>query len=229
MYTLMTQHELEAMLDRTGMDFVDDIEKQNSMYNLPINEDPTLDDLQKPNGEHEKAYDRIRGFLKTMRDEIHEGVDIRTMLEIVEAAEAGDLQPVSEMGDFDLSEEKLVAFHTLASNDVAEAKKQVLVDIADWLADMTVYIRSEAMKFGIPLEAVQQVVMASNFSKLPSDGIPVHDENGKFLKDMTNFVPPENAIYTLLFDESLGDEVDLEDDAEDFEDEDDEDDEEFKD
>ena len=36
-------------------------------------------------------------------------------------------------------------------------------------------------------------------TKLGSDGIPTHDENGKFLKDMTNFIPPEPAIKSIIF------------------------------
>jgi hypothetical protein len=80
----------------------------------------------------------------------------------------------------------------------AEVEERILVNIADWFADIAVYNRSEAMKFGIPLEAVQQIVMGSNFTKLGEDGNPIKDENGKFLKG-PNFIPPEEAIHALLF------------------------------
>lgn len=209
MYKLMNVDKLAKMMEATHVEFAEDIEKQNKMYRLPINDVPTLDKLTKPNGAREAASTRITGFLKTLSDEISEGKDI---LEFLHAIEEG--AGISEHSFVTLDPKmlpKAQELFDLSRANPEEAKKQVLVDIADWLADMVVYIRSEAMKFGIPLEAVQQVVMASNFSKLPSDGIPVHDENGKFLKDMTNYVPPEDAIYTLLFDPNLEAEEEFDD------------------
>lgn len=72
-----------------------------------------------------------------------------------------------------------------------------LVGIADLLADVVVYCRSEALKYGIPLEAVLQVVMDSNESKLDANGDPIYDENGKFLKG-PNYWKPEPKIKDLL-------------------------------
>jgi len=228
MYQLMNVDDVVERLESTHTEFVEDILKQNEMYRLPINESPTLDKLHKPNGAPETPVARITGFLKTLSDEIQEGQDILCYLRSIEEATGDTHLTATASTTVNVAVmEKCHALYEVASTDAEEAKKQVLVDLADWLADMVLYIRSEAMKFGIPLEAVQQAVMASNFLKLPSDGIPVHDENGKFLKDMTNYVPPENMIYTLMFDPDFRDleaedESDLEDDDGDSESFDDE-------
>ena len=74
---------------------------------------------------------------------------------------------------------------------------EILTSIADWLGDITVYCRSEAMKYGIPLEQVLDIIMDSNESKLGADGKPIHDANGKFLKG-PNYWKPEPKIKDLL-------------------------------
>ena len=73
----------------------------------------------------------------------------------------------------------------------------VLVSIADLLGDVIVYCRSEAMKYGLPLEKVLNVIMDSNESKLDGDGNPIYDSNGKFLKG-PNYWKPEPKIKALL-------------------------------
>ena len=73
----------------------------------------------------------------------------------------------------------------------------VLVALADLLGDVIVYCRSEALKYGLPLEDVLKIIMASNESKLGADGKPIHDENGKFLKG-PNYWRPEPQIKQLL-------------------------------
>lgn len=73
----------------------------------------------------------------------------------------------------------------------------VLVAIADWLADITIYCRSEAMKYGIPLEEVIDIIMESNMSKLGEDGEPIKDKRGKVLKGV-NYWKPEPKIKDLL-------------------------------
>ncbi len=73
----------------------------------------------------------------------------------------------------------------------------VLVAVADVLGDMIVYCRSEALKYGIPLEEVLAVIMDSNESKLGADGKPIYDGNGKFLKG-PNYWKPEPKIKELL-------------------------------
>lgn len=72
-----------------------------------------------------------------------------------------------------------------------------LTDLADWFADMIVYIYSEATHCGIPLTEVLHIVMDSNESKLGEDGKPIKDERGKFLKG-PNYWKPEPKIRELL-------------------------------
>lgn len=73
----------------------------------------------------------------------------------------------------------------------------VLTAIADLLGDVVVYCRSEALKYGLPLEGVLDVIMDSNESKLGADGNPIYDANGKFLKG-PNYWKPEPRIKALL-------------------------------
>lgn len=73
----------------------------------------------------------------------------------------------------------------------------VLVAVADLLGDVIVYCRSEALKFGLPLEEVLAIIMDSNESKLGVDGKPIYDANGKFLKG-PNYWKPEPRIRELL-------------------------------
>ena len=77
------------------------------------------------------------------------------------------------------------------------AALDVAVAIADLLGDITVYCRSEALKYGLPLEEVLDVIMDSNESKLGADGKPIYDANGKFLKG-PNYWKPEPRIKALL-------------------------------
>ena len=71
------------------------------------------------------------------------------------------------------------------------------VAIADVLGDIIVYCRSEALKYGLPLEDVLDIIMDSNESKLGADGKPIYDANGKFLKG-PSYWKPEPRIKALL-------------------------------
>ena len=86
-----------------------------------------------------------------------------------------------------------IAAQMAAGADAAE----VLTAIADLLGDVIVYCRSEALKYGLPLEDVLDVIMDSNESKLDADGNPIYDANGKFLKG-PNYWKPEPRIKALL-------------------------------
>ena len=77
------------------------------------------------------------------------------------------------------------------------APADIAVAIADVLGDIIVYCRSEALKYGLPLEDVLDVIMDSNESKLGADGKPIYDANGKFLKG-PNYWKPEPKIRALL-------------------------------
>ncbi len=73
----------------------------------------------------------------------------------------------------------------------------IAVAVADLLGDIMVYCRSEALKYGLPLEEVLDVIMDSNESKLGADGKPIYDANGKFLKG-PNYWRPEPKLKKLL-------------------------------
>ena len=105
--------------------------------------------------------------------------------------------------------ERLVKFKATLLDEVHEiddiaamveqgaAPADVLVAIADLLGDVMFYCRSEALKYGLPLEQVLDVIMDSNESKLGADGKPIYDGNGKFLKG-PNYWKPEPKIKTLI-------------------------------
>jgi hypothetical protein len=179
------------------------IKRMNEMYSLPINEYPTLDELG------ESPVDRVTGFLKTFRNEIIEGHDIQAYLIVRDLLNSGvhvseevirDIVSKLNIGDPAWADKLVNGIITLvAAGDADEYDRQVLVALADWFADITVYVRSEAMKFGIPLEAVLNVVMGSNFTKLNADGSVTKDANGKVQKG-PNFVAPERHIYATLFE-----------------------------
>lgn len=78
-----------------------------------------------------------------------------------------------------------------------KTKLDSLTELADWYGDMVVYIMSEAIRNGIPLMEVLQIIMESNMTKLGEDCKPIKDKNDKFLKG-PNFVAPEPAIKELL-------------------------------
>jgi NTP pyrophosphatase (non-canonical NTP hydrolase) len=83
----------------------------------------------------------------------------------------------------------------LAKNGAPQS--DILVAMADLLGDIIVYCRSEALKYGLPLEDVLDIIMDSNESKLGADGKPIYDANGKFLKG-PNYWKPEPKIKALL-------------------------------
>jgi predicted HAD superfamily Cof-like phosphohydrolase len=105
--------------------------------------------------------------------------------------------------------ERLVKFKATLMDEVHEideivklaqagaAPAEVATAIADLLGDVIVYCRSEALKYGLPLEDVLDVIMDSNESKLGADGKPIYDANGKFLKG-PNYWKPEPRIKALL-------------------------------
>ena len=85
----------------------------------------------------------------------------------------------------------------VAMAERGDSEVDIAVALADLLGDLTVYCRSEALKYGIPLESVLELIMDSNESKLGADGRPIYDDNGKFLKG-PNYWRPEPKIKHLL-------------------------------
>jgi hypothetical protein len=182
-YKTLTQPALAALLATTSpYSFKFNISKMHDIYRLPKNTEPTL-------AVGEDPVKRLDGFFKTLSDEALE-YNIR---------DPKDPEKPS-------IREKLIAYQAMTLSqftveEIEHARQEVLTDLADWLGDMTVYIRSEAMKFGLPLEDVLDAIMGSNFTKVKggASGTPTYDANGKVLKDLSAFVPPEDAIKTIMF------------------------------
>lgn len=130
-------------------------------------------ELEVNDGPVNLGADRLVKFTKTIMGEATEGMD--AALSVHAATERAAEDGVS----FD------------------EDELDALTEVADWLGDMMVFIRSEALKWGIPLEEVLTIIMASNESKLGADGKPIKDANGKFLKG-PNYWKPEPKIKELL-------------------------------
>jgi hypothetical protein len=192
--------ELNLTVDQL---FVWQIMKMNQMYGLPMNRYPTLDNL------NESPVVRMQGFMKTLQKEMEEGKEILAAMvyrewllkdvEVTGEHLAGLVAKV-EISD-DKTAKKVISFlsqYTVKAQ-VEELSRQILVQLGDWLGDMNVYNRSEAMKYGIPLESVLACIMGSNFTKLGEDGEPIKDDNGKVLKG-PNFLPPEDHIYATMFE-----------------------------
>lgn len=166
------------------------VEKMNEMYQLAINEKPTLP---------AKPADRLEKFRRTM---INEVLEIDAIMELARNpySKAG-LSIIANTFCLDMKNpEQFEEVQALAGNPEA-VNMAIMVAMADVLADITVYCRSEALKFGIPKETILDIVMDSNESKLGEDGLPIYDENKKFLKG-PNYWQPEPKIRELF--ERLG-------------------------
>ena len=194
-------HEFEATGLHPSQYHLWAIKRMNTMYSLPINTTPSLDKL------NESPVQRMTGFLKTLREEMDEGLEILAMLVVREMREDGDaVTPeivrnlIQSLG---IKDEKranglMLSMQSMVSMDHQEYSEEVLVNIADWLGDMKVYIDSESLKYGIMLSPVLACIMGSNFTKLNERGAVIKDANGKVQKG-PNFTPPEEAIRAVLF------------------------------
>jgi len=118
--------------------------------------------------------DRIQSFKSILQKEIEELDDIFINKDI-------EYQFSSQLEKGILSEEVLDSY----------------VALADLLGDVVVYCFSEAARHGIEMGPVLYEIMKSNFTKLGEDGLPIKDENDKFLKG-PNYVPPEKGIKERL-------------------------------
>lgn len=198
-------HEFEATGLHPSQYHLWAIKRMNTMYSLPINTTPSLDKL------NESPVKRMTGFLKTLRDEMDEGLEILSMLVIREMRQAGDtVTPdviqnlIHSLGikDPKRAKDTFEQIISMIANDTDRYhdtySEDVLVAVADWLGDMKVYIDSESLKYGIMLSPVLACIMGSNFTKLNERGEVIKDANGKVQKG-PNFTPPEEAIRAVLF------------------------------
>ena len=68
--------------------------------------------------------------------------------------------------------------------------------VYDSLVDQQVVNDGFANLLGLDMYAGMQEVYASNMSKLGEDGKPIYREDGKVMKNLTTYVPPDLAkIY----------------------------------
>ena len=194
-------HEFEATGLHPSQYHLWAIKRMNTMYSLPINTTPSLDTLG------ESPVKRMAGFLKTLRDEMDEGLELLALLMVREMRDED--QPVTPevvnqivqsvgIRDTARAQKTVAQINALLSEDRDSYSEEVLVGIADWLGDMKVYIDSESLKYGIMLSPVLACIMGSNFTKLNDRGEVIKDANGKVQKG-PNFTPPEEAIRAVLF------------------------------
>lgn len=207
MYKNLTKEQLDNVLSTTSPhSFAFNISRMNRIYKLPINTAPTLAESNLG----ENAISRLTKFQKTLTEELAEfdtapvgKFSIKEKLERLATLNKiidniANLDATRASISSRLKELGLAGFPNPNLNEVYEEMHQeCLTDIADWLGDIIVYCRSEAMKFGIPLEQVLEAIMGSNFSKVGA--VPQYDANGKVMKDLSRFVPPEDAIHTIMF------------------------------
>lgn len=154
------------------MSFQEQLVAFNEMYGLPVNEVP-----------QDLGLKRLLDFKKALTDEVAE------LDEIIENAKLIDAMTKLEQQNLEDGE--------LVPSNRAELTLKMMTDLADFLVDVQVYCGSECLKWGIPMEAVQHIVMASNMSKLGADGKPVVDDRGKVEKG-PNYWKPEPLIAQAL-------------------------------
>ena len=100
----------------------------------------------------------------------------------------------------DLGTLRIYEFESVMHEELSELRKaresegeERLVQLADLLADIIVYTKSEARRWGIPLAEIFNIVMDSQASKVV-DGKPVKSPDGsKFIKG-PDYVGPEERI-----------------------------------
>jgi len=190
------------------------IVRMNTMYTLPINESPTIKDEYL----NEPPEARLQKFLGVLSDEISEGHEILALMQARRASHENvditeqDVTNLATSNGVSAKRAKATAetfmkayLHDKSTgfqfNDdgTTEVERQILVALGDWLGDMVVYIRSESLKYGIPLESMLACIMGSNFTKLDENGLPIKNEATGKVEKGPNFMPPEQHIYATLF------------------------------
>ena len=74
----------------------------------------------------------------------------------------------------------LIAEELMELNDAFDNAD--IVEIADALTDIIYVAAQQAVKWGLPIDALLREVQRSNMSKLGADGLPIFREDGKVLK-----------------------------------------------
>lgn len=147
----------------------------NGMYKLPVAPYPSVGYI------HESLWSRLEGFRETLYAEVMEVNDILASIKSGMHIKQGKVL-LDENG-----------------NNIPYRDLDTLVDLADWLGDITIYCASEAAKFGLPMKEILRIIMQSNFSKLQADGTVKYDANGKVEKG-PGYWKPEPLLRDLLED-----------------------------
>lgn len=119
----------------------------------------------------------------------------------------------------DVGHKRIEDFITIIRNEVNELRESIsknertntydvdLVQVADCLGDLVVYVLSEANRWGIPIVAVLHAILDSQDSKLV-DGKPLWNEaRTKFIKG-PHYVAPEPVIEQIIKDAQAEDPMD---------------------
>lgn len=77
-----------------------------------------------------------------------------------------------------------------------------LVLTADALGDLVITIYGMAIEMGIDLDKIIKEQMRANMSKVDDDGNPVFNDAGKYVKDGTNYSPPD--VVSVLREQGWG-------------------------
>ena len=118
--------------------------------------------------------ERVKNFHNIIGEEVEEALDLAKNYEAAAAKAAAESRPLS-----------------------LEERLDLLTEMSDWLGDMVVYIPSEARRWGLPMQAILEIIMASNDSKLGADGLPIYDERGKVMKG-PGYWKPEPKLKEML-------------------------------
>lgn len=111
---------------------------------------------------------------------------------------SGPKELVTRLQDFQaILAEELKEGQVIELEATKRSELEILAEIADWLGDIIVYCASEMRKFGIPFDLTLSTIMASNMSKLGSDGKPIYDDRGKVMKG-PDYWPPEPQLKRML-------------------------------
>lgn len=175
-------------------------------YDADAKTDPTLVDFDKLPEQHHVCNALVRSSVNILsRVQIHNrfmhdvvGFNLMYGLPIA-AKPTTELEPVLK---------RMTDFKVVITNEVNEVDDIIrmaqegapeieqLVAIADWLCDIMVYVTSEGLRFGIPMQKVLSIIMDSNRSKLGADGLPIIS-GGKVQKG-PNYWKPEPKIREVL-------------------------------
>lgn len=177
--------------------FSDDLGKFNKMYRMQVATEPTLD-MGVP------LVKRLTDLKSILQKELDE---IDSIIEKAIIYESGDV-----FAPFSGENSGVIAISSLDYKtkdnydlDRFDNKVEILTDISDLMVDLQVYCGSELKKFGLPMDAIQEIVMKSNFSKMGADGLPIYDTQGKLQKGPKYWKPEpkiRNLILSLLADVS---------------------------